>query len=69
MRHGFHLPALIVVASALGACTASTGSPAPVAEVRPLIAPDALRRYAAITDEPFPVEAVDPRDLKARNVR
>ncbi|GEL41866.1 hypothetical protein MEX01_24570 [Methylorubrum extorquens] len=69
MRRASRLPALIALASALGACTASMGAPAPVAEARPQIAPDALRRYAAITDEPFPVEAVDPRELKARNVR
>ncbi|MBE7198980.1 MAG: L,D-transpeptidase, partial [Parafilimonas terrae] len=60
-------PAL-ALAAALGACTATTGTPAPVATLAPL-APDILRRYAAITGEPFPVEAVDPRDLKARNVR
>nr|WP_018262979.1 L,D-transpeptidase family protein [Methylobacterium sp. WSM2598] len=69
MRRVPRLPALIALASALGACTASMGAPAPVAQARPQIAPDALRRYAAITDEPFPVEAVDPRDLKARDVR
>jgi lipoprotein-anchoring transpeptidase ErfK/SrfK len=61
--------ALIVGAAALGACTASIGAPAPVAEAGRHIAPDVLRRYATITDEPFPVQAVDPRDLKARNVR
>jgi lipoprotein-anchoring transpeptidase ErfK/SrfK len=60
---------LIALASALGACSTSQGAPAPVAEARPQITPEVLRRYAAVTDEPFPVEAVDPRDLKARNVR
>ncbi|WP_411901439.1 L,D-transpeptidase [Methylorubrum thiocyanatum] len=69
MRRVSRLSALMALASALGACTVSMGAPAPVAEARPQIAPDALRRYAAITDEPFPVEAIDPRDLKARNVR
>ncbi|WP_043765934.1 L,D-transpeptidase [Methylorubrum extorquens] len=60
---------MIALASALGACSTSQEAPAPVAEARPQIAPEVLRRYAAVTDEPFPVEAVDPRDLKARNVR
>ena len=69
MWRALHLPALIALASALGACSTSQGAPAPVAEARPQIAPEVLRRYAAVTDEPFPVEAVDPRDLKARNVR
>ena len=69
MRPALRLPALVALASVLGACTASMGAPSPVAEARPLIAPDVLRRYAAATDEPFPVEAVDPRDLKARNLR
>ena len=69
MRRASRLSALMALASALGSCTASMGAPAPVAEARPQIAPDALRRYAAIADEPFPVAAVDPRDLKARNVR
>jgi len=69
MRAALRLPVLLALASALGACTASLGAPAPVAEARPRIAPDALRRYAAVTDEPFPVQAVDPRDLKARNLR
>ena len=69
MRCASCLSALVALASALGACTASVGAPTPVAEAWPQIAPEVLRRYAAITDEPFPVEAVDPRDLKARNVR
>ncbi|MEH3116262.1 MAG: L,D-transpeptidase [Methylorubrum populi] len=69
MRRTLHLPALIALASALGACTVSVGAPAPSAQVRPAIGPEALRRYAAVTDEPFPVEAVAPRDIKARNVR
>ncbi len=69
MRPALRLPALVALASVLGACTASMGASSPVAEARPLIAPDVLRRYAAATDEPFPVEAVDPRDLKARNLR
>ncbi|WP_425452591.1 L,D-transpeptidase [Methylobacterium radiodurans] len=69
MRRASRLPALIALASGLGACTASVGAPAPIADARPQIAPEVLRRYAAVTDEPFPVEAVDPRDLKARNVR
>ncbi|MBK3398087.1 L,D-transpeptidase [Methylobacterium ajmalii] len=53
----------------LGACTTSMGAQGPVAEARPQVPPEVSRRYAAITDEPFPVEAVDPHDLKARNVR
>ncbi len=69
MRRLLHLPALIALAAALGACTTSMGAPAPVAEARPQVPREASRRYAAITDEPFPVEAVDPHDLKARNVR
>ena len=69
MRPALRLPALVALASVLGACTASMGAPSPVAEVSPRIAPDVLRRYAAVTDEPFPVEAVDPRDLKMRNLR
>ncbi|CAX22374.1 putative L,D-transpeptidase catalytic domain (YkuD) [Methylorubrum extorquens DM4] len=69
MRRASRLSALVALASALGACTTSVGAPVPVAEARPQIAPDALRRYAAVPDEPFPVEAVDPRNLKARNLR
>ena len=69
MPRPLRLTTMIALASALGACSTSQGAPAPVAEVRPQIAPEVLRRYAAVTDEPFPVEAVDPRDLKARNVR
>ncbi len=69
MRRPLRLPALIALAAALGACTASMGAPARIAGAEPRIAPDAVRRYATITDEPFPVEAIDPRDLKARNVR
>ena len=45
------------------------GAPGPVAEAGPRLSADAVRGYAAITDEPFPVDAVEPRDLKARNVR
>lgn len=44
-------------------------APAPVAAAGPRIPADALRRYAAITDAPFPADAVAPRDLKARNLR
>ena len=69
MPRPLRLTTLIALASALGACSTSQGAPAPVAEARPQITPEVLRRYAAVTDEPFPVEAVDPRDLKARNVR
>ncbi|GJE36621.1 MULTISPECIES: L,D-transpeptidase [Methylobacteriaceae] len=69
MRLASRFPALVALAAALGACTASMGAPAPSAQVRPAVGPEAQRRYAAVTDEPFPVEAVDPRDLKARNVR
>ena len=69
MRRALRLPALVALAAGLGACTASMGAPASVAEARPQIAPDVLRRYAAVTDEPFPVAAVDPHDLKVRNLR
>jgi len=69
MPRPLRLPTVIALASALGACSTSQGAPASVAVARPQIAPEVLRRYAAVTDEPFPVEAVDPRDLKARNVR
>ncbi|KST61135.1 hypothetical protein AO398_00140 [Methylobacterium sp. GXS13] len=69
MRPVLRLPALLALAVALGACTASMGAPGPVAEAGPRLPADAVRRYAAITDEPFPVDAVEPRDLKARNVR
>jgi hypothetical protein len=33
------------------------------AEARTLTSPATLRRRAAITNEPFRVEAIDPRDL------
>jgi lipoprotein-anchoring transpeptidase ErfK/SrfK len=69
MRRALRLPALLALAAALGACSASMGAPGPVTEARPRLPADAVRRYVAITDEPFPVEAVDPRDLKAHNVR
>jgi len=69
MPRPLRLPTVIALATALGACSTSQGAPAPIAVARPQIAPEVLRRYAAVTDEPFPVEAVDPRDLKARNVR
>ncbi|BCM83752.1 hypothetical protein mvi_22130 [Methylobacterium indicum] len=68
-RRLLRLPAPVALAAMLGACTTSMGAQGPVAEARPQVPPDVSRRYAAITDEPFPVEAVDPHDLKARNVR
>ena len=69
MRRAASLASVAALAAALGACTASMGAPVPAAGARPAADPDLLRRYAAIADEPFPVEAIDPRDLKARNVR
>ncbi len=68
-RRLLRLPAPVALAAMLGACTTSMGAQGPVAEARPQVPPEVSRRYAAITDEPFPVEAVDPHDLKARNVR
>ncbi|SEG67531.1 Lipoprotein-anchoring transpeptidase ErfK/SrfK [Methylobacterium sp. 190mf] len=35
----------------------------------PRFSPDVLRRYAALSDEPFPVPAIDPKDLKAPYIR
>ncbi|MEE7505810.1 L,D-transpeptidase [Methylobacterium mesophilicum] len=61
------LPALVLAASALGACSATLGAPEPGAVAS--LPPDVQRRYAAITDEPYAVPAIDPQDIKARNVR
>jgi len=69
MRRGMRLTALLALAAGVGACSASMGAPGPVAGAGARLPADAVRRYAAITDEPFPVDAVEPRDLKARNVR
>ena len=60
MRRTFRLPALLALAAALGACSASTGAPGPVAEAGPRLPADAVRRYAAITDEPFPHDHSEP---------
>lgn len=69
MRAVLRLPALLALAAALGACTASMGAQTPVVGARTALDAHVLRRYAVITDEPFPIEGVDPRDIKARNVR
>ena len=69
MRRVLRLPALLALAAALGACSVSMVAPGPFAEAGPRLTADAIHRYAAITDEPFPVDAVEPRDLKAYNVR
>jgi lipoprotein-anchoring transpeptidase ErfK/SrfK len=69
MRAVLRIPAALALAAGLGACTASMGAPATTEPGRAALAPDVQRRYAAIADEPFPVRAVDPGDLKARNVR
>lgn len=64
MRAGvvaFAFPAL------LAACASTTGT-MPVAAVTPEIRPDATR-YAALTNEPFPVAAVPPSQLKPQYMR
>ncbi|MBB3900964.1 lipoprotein-anchoring transpeptidase ErfK/SrfK [Methylobacterium brachythecii] len=63
------LAAVLALASALGACTASMGGQPEVAAVSHRFGPDVLRRYAALTDEPFPVAAIEDRDLKPDYVR
>ena len=60
---------VLALASALGACNASMGAPLPVQQTQAAGGPQALRQYAALTDEPFPVAAIDPGDIKARNMR
>lgn len=63
------LAAILAVASVLGACNASTGARPEVATLAQQFSPDVLRQYAALTDEPFPVAAISPTDLKVNYVR
>lgn len=63
------LASALALASVLGACTATTGPRPEIAAASPRFSSNVLRRYAALTDEPFPVVAVSPSDLKADYVR
>ena len=63
------LASILAVASVLGACSASMGAQPEVATLTQRFSPEVLRRYAALTDEPFPVAAISQTDLKANYVR
>ena len=63
------LASWLIVASALGACAASIEGQPQVGAMKPRFSPDILRQYAALSDEPFPVLAIGPNDLKAAYVR
>jgi lipoprotein-anchoring transpeptidase ErfK/SrfK len=63
------IASVLALAAMLGACSASMGTQPELAATNQRFSPDVLRRYAALTDEPFPVAAISQTDLKPDYVR